>query len=121
MGEKGIVGPPGLLGPKGDKGDIGEKGIQGIMGDKGDMGDMGPKGAIGEIGQKGDMGPFGAKGAKGEAAHMSVSVYVCIPLLPFIFLSFSPCINYYVTSIFDSGHSNIVYNMWCLSHTLLQC
>ena len=69
---RGLSGPPGRTGSKGDKGDLGRrgsKGTQGLMGQpgrSGKQGIMGPPGIRGEKGIKGDLGPPGIPGIKGE-------------------------------------------------------
>ncbi|XP_034554729.1 scavenger receptor class A member 3 [Notolabrus celidotus] len=71
---KGIPGPPG---PKGNRGETGTKGPMGLTGSKGDRGplgtrgfagekgSLGPKGVQGETGISGNRGAQGIKGAKG--------------------------------------------------------
>uniref|UniRef100_G3T7J4 Scavenger receptor class A member 3 n=1 Tax=Loxodonta africana TaxID=9785 RepID=G3T7J4_LOXAF len=59
---RGIPGPPG---PRGLKGDMGVKGPVGSRGPKGDPGSLGPPGPQGPQGQPGDAGPVGERGPVG--------------------------------------------------------
>ncbi|XP_004614794.2 scavenger receptor class A member 3 [Sorex araneus] len=59
---RGVPGPPG---PRGLKGDVGVKGPAGGRGPKGDPGSLGPPGLQGPQGQPGDPGPVGERGPGG--------------------------------------------------------
>nr|XP_060610759.1 scavenger receptor class A member 3 [Anolis sagrei ordinatus] len=68
-GDLGIKGPPGSRGPKGDPGSVsppGPKGSRGVAGDPGPPGERGPPGSKGLPGFKGAKGSFGQSGAKGQ-------------------------------------------------------
>ncbi|KAF3833631.1 hypothetical protein F7725_024835 [Dissostichus mawsoni] len=69
QGERGPMGVPGAQGLGGTKGD---KGFQGKGGSKGDDGDPGVEGLAGENGDKGmsgEPGPKGQQGIRGETGH----------------------------------------------------
>ncbi|XP_075412594.1 scavenger receptor class A member 3 isoform X2 [Tenrec ecaudatus] len=59
---RGVPGPPG---PRGLKGDVGIRGTIGVRGPKGDPGSLGPLGPQGPQGQSGDAGPVGERGPVG--------------------------------------------------------
>ncbi|VTJ69448.1 Hypothetical predicted protein [Marmota monax] len=59
---RGVPGPPG---PRGLKGDVGMKGPLGGRGPKGDPGSLGPPGPQGPQGQPGEPGPIGERGPGG--------------------------------------------------------
>uniref|UniRef100_A0A673LZG9 Scavenger receptor class A member 3-like n=1 Tax=Sinocyclocheilus rhinocerous TaxID=307959 RepID=A0A673LZG9_9TELE len=75
-GESGAKGPVGVTGPKGDwglAGNRGPQGLKGAMGIKGDQGVQGPsgmKGGPGLKGEKGSLGPPGPRGEKGQKGDM---------------------------------------------------
>ena len=70
-----VRGVPGPGGPRGLKGDIGLrgrkglKGERGVQGDKGDHGEIGPKGAKGTKGDEGRKGQQGVHGPEGKQGH----------------------------------------------------
>ncbi|XP_029452091.1 scavenger receptor class A member 3 [Rhinatrema bivittatum] len=64
-GIKGDVGPKGTIGPRGGKGDMGGLGSTGTEGPRGQPGDPGPQGERGPTGLKGAPGVKGAKGGLG--------------------------------------------------------
>jgi hypothetical protein len=59
---QGLIGFPGVRGPKGDQG---SRGAQGEKGDKGALGLEGEKGDVGEKGVRGPPGPDGSPGLEG--------------------------------------------------------
>uniref|UniRef100_A0ABM5F9C8 Scavenger receptor class A member 3 isoform X1 n=2 Tax=Pogona vitticeps TaxID=103695 RepID=A0ABM5F9C8_9SAUR len=68
-GDQGIKGPPGSRGPKGDPGSLGPPGPPGTRGSPGAPGPQGERGAGGSKGPpgfKGSKGSFGQVGAKGQ-------------------------------------------------------
>ncbi|XP_016144815.1 scavenger receptor class A member 3-like isoform X1 [Sinocyclocheilus grahami] len=75
-GESGAKGPVGVTGPKGDwglAGNRGPQGLKGAMGIKGDQGVQGPsgmKGGPGLKGEKGSLGPPGSRSEKGQKGDM---------------------------------------------------
>ncbi|XP_062979764.1 scavenger receptor class A member 3 isoform X2 [Elgaria multicarinata webbii] len=69
-GDLGIKGPPGSRGPKGDPGNLGPPGPQGKRGSPGPPGPQGERGSVGTKGLpgfKGVKGSFGQGGGKGQA------------------------------------------------------
>ncbi|XP_015270602.1 PREDICTED: scavenger receptor class A member 3 [Gekko japonicus] len=75
-GELGGKGPPGSRGPKGDAGSMGPpgppgaRGPAGLQGPQGERGSGGPKGLPGFKGSKGSFGPSGAKGQAGPKGEV---------------------------------------------------
>lgn len=75
-GETGAKGSVGVTGPKGDRGLAGNRGSQGlkgamgIKGDQGVQGSSGMRGGPGLKGEKGSLGPPGPRGEKGQKGDM---------------------------------------------------
>ena len=77
-----VRGVPGPEGPQGHKGDIGPRGEMGLRGDHGVQGEKGERGDIGLVGPKGVKGKIGMTGQKGVQGIQGIPGPAGSPGLP---------------------------------------